>query len=164
MRGSTLAELVVGCALFSVFMLVSLGMFTGMTRVVTTEQHPADRLLEARTTLLHVTQRVRNCEHLIEPRFRTLLTENTDRLLLRDGVLQKTVLLKIEDGVFKETFFPLDYDSSRENKPLDENWLVEAQRFSVTSGGWGNPTRVTIRLTTADGLELKAVTNFREAL
>lgn len=164
MRGSTLAELVVGCALFSVFMLVSLGMFTGMTRVVQTEQQPADKLLEARTNLLHVAQRIRNCEHMIEPRFRSFLTEDTDRLLLRDGVLQKTVLLEIEDGVFKETFYPLDYDPSRENEPTDENWLGEAQKFSVTSGGWEHPTRVTIRLTTADGLELKAVTNFREAL
>ena len=164
MRGSTLAELVVGCALFSVFMLVSLGMFTGMTRVVQTEQQPADKLLQARTTLLHVTQRIRNCEHLIEPRFRSFLTEDTDRLLLGDGVLQRTVLLEIENGVFKETFFPLDYDPSRENEPTDENWLGEVQSFSVTSGGWEYPTRVTIRLTTADGLELQAVTNFREAL
>ncbi|MCA9781552.1 MAG: hypothetical protein KC800_32765 [Candidatus Eremiobacteraeota bacterium] len=163
-NGSTLAELVVACALFSVFMVVSIGMFTGMTKIVRTEQQPADRLLEARTALLHVVQRIRNCEHLVEPAYRSFLTRETNSLLLRDSVLQKTVHLRIEEGAFKETFFSLDYDPDRENEPLDENWLIEARDFSVVSGGWQYPTRVTIRLTTAEGLELQATTNFREAL
>lgn len=166
MRGSSVAELLVACGLFSVFMVVSIGMFTSMTRVVRTEQQPSERLLEARVALLRVAQRVRNCEALVSPSFRELLYRQTDRVILRDGVLRKAVQWQVEEGSLVETIYPLDYDLTRvaEYKALDRQYLMPAREFSMTSGGLEYPTRVVIRIEMTDGREVKSVTNFREAL
>lgn len=161
-----MAELLVACGLFSVFMVVSIGMFTSMTRVVRTEQQPSEQLLEARVALLRVTQRVRNCEALVSPSFRELLYRQTDRVILRDGVLRKAVKFQVENGTLVETLCPLDYDLTRlaEFKALDREHLMPAREFSMTCGGLEFPTRVVIRIQMPDGREVKSVTNFREAL
>jgi hypothetical protein len=164
MRGSSLAELIVACGLFSVFMVVSIGMFTGMTRVVRTEQKPSERLLEARLALLQVTQRIRNCEAFITPKFRQILYQPTDQIILRDGLLQRAVRLVVEKNALVETQYAIDYDPTKvdEYKPLGQKHLMPASAFTLTSGGVENPTRVTISIVMLDGREVKAVTNFRE--
>ena len=166
MRGSSVAELIVACGLFSVFMLVSIGMFTGMTKVVRSEQQPAEEMLEARVALLRVTQRVRNCESFVAPKFRELLYHPTNQVLLRDQVLQQAVQLLIEDDSLMETKYPLDFDPTRptEYKPLDKKQLTPAREFSMTSGGLEFPTRITIKIVMLDGRAVQAVTNLREAL
>jgi hypothetical protein len=166
MRGSSVAELVVACGLFSVFMLISVGMFTGMTRVVRSEQQPAERILEARTTLLKITQRIRNCERFVTPSFRELLDQPTHQLILRDGVLQRAVFLVVENEGLLETQYPIDYDPTRvsDYKPITIKRLMKAREFTLTSGGLENPTRVTIEIVMLDGKKVKSVTNLRESL
>ena len=166
MRGSSVAEMVVACGLFSVFMLVSVGMFTGMTRVVRTEQQPAERLLGARTVLLRVTQRVRNCSALVTPKFRDFLNSPTDRFFVRDHVHYRAVSFSVENENLIETQYPVDYDPTQtiEVKAVGKKRLMSAREFTLTSGGFENPTRVTIAIVMPDGREVKSVTNFRESL
>lgn len=166
MRGSTLAELVVACGLFSVFMVIALGLFSGMTRIVRTEQRPSEEILEARLALLHVAQRIRNCQALVQPVTWDLINGSSDTVCLRDRVLKRAVRLNIEDQALRETQFALDYDLEKptEFNALKQRKLTAARRFSLLGGGIESPTRVTITIVTINGREMKAVTNFREAI
>lgn len=166
MRGHTLVETLVSCVLFSVFMMVALGLFTGMTRTVHREQTPAERLLEARTAVWKCARQLRNCQALIRPGLRELLFEPSSALMLRDQVRSRTVELKVIDETLTETYYSVFYNplvpgQERSRKGLR---LCAARSFEVRSGGLQHPTRLDLRLTLPDGRMVRAVTNFREAL
>ncbi len=165
-RGATLIEMMVSCGLFSVFMVVSVGLFTSMTRVVSKEQQPAERLAEARVAALTIARRFRNCSAFVKPSLWQVVQHPTDRLMLRDGVLEKTVEFELVNGVLRETYYRADYDPAKPKttEPIKSLRLTEARSFRVVGGGIAHPTRLTIELTTTDDRTVRAVTNLREAI
>jgi hypothetical protein len=165
-RGATLAELLIVCALFSVFMTVSVGLFTSMTRVVGREQKPVERMMQGRVAVLKIARRIRNCNGLVAPKLRQLLDTPTDSLMLKDQVLAQLVDIHIDNGILRETYYPLHYDpeSPQDIKPFKIRRLTPARSFQISSGGVQHPTRIVVEITLADGREVRAVSNFREAL
>lgn len=165
-RGSTLVEMTIACALFAIFMVVSLGMFKDMTRIVSKEQGPAERTLEARSAALKVARRIRNCRSLLTPDTWTFLQRDCQTMLLQDRVLNKIVRLELENGVLSETYYPLSYDPEfpERVKPTKKLYLTQAESFRLKSGGVEFPTRVTVEIVTPDNETITAVTNFREAI
>jgi type II secretory pathway pseudopilin PulG len=166
-QGASLVEVMVSSALFSVFMMVALGLFTGMTTTVRREQQPGERLAEGRLAALAVARRLRNCQALIQPPLKDMiLGASTDRLMLRDVAAQKTVELKLENTVLSESYYPFLYNPLKPDgvKPEKGLRLTSARSFQVTSGGVEFPTRVTVEIVLTDGRLVQAVTNFREAI
>ena len=95
-EGTTLVDLVVSCALFSVFMTVAIGLFTSMTRVVSREQKPAEQMMEARVAVLKVCRRIRNCKEMVSPTLREMMTGGDQSvIILRDRVLRRTVKFEV---------------------------------------------------------------------
>jgi hypothetical protein len=147
-------------------MMVSLGLFSNMTRVVGREQKPAERLLEGRIASLTVARRIRNCQGFVAPSFREFLGQPTDALMLRDGVLGKTVHINVVDGILGETYFSPDYDPKFPDnfKPIKRVRLTPVASFQVTSGGISQPTRIIVDITLPDKRSVRAVTNLREGI
>lgn len=165
-RGTTLSELIVSCMLFSVFTTVALGLFSGMTRTVRREQQPAERLAEGRVAALKIARRLRNCEAMLRPSLRELLGQPSSTVMLRDGVLRKTVEWKVEREVLYETSYPYLYNplDPGEARPEKGLRLCGARSFVLSSGGISFPTRMSIDIVLSDGRTVHAVTNLREAI
>lgn len=166
-KGTTLAELLVGSVLFTVFMGISVSLFSSVTKLVSKDQGPSEQLLEGRVAVLKICQRLRNCRAMVEPPMNDLIFNSTPTLLLRDRVLGRTVRIEIQEGVLRESHYPLDYDSEAatdEVVPLKQLRLAPAHEFRVSGGGMKHPTRLVVSLTLADGRQVRATTNLREAL
>jgi hypothetical protein len=165
-RGSSLAETIISCALFSVFMVVALGLFNGMTKVVKHEQQPAERLTEGRLAALAVARRLRNCQGFVRPTLREVLAAPSEALLLRDVVKERTVELKVDNEVLFESYYPFLYDPLKPGHTAPEKALrlCGARSFRLVSGGFEFPTRVTVEIVLTDGRLVQAVSNFREAI
>ena len=167
LKGTTLVDLVVSCALFSVFMTVAIGLFTSMPRVVSREQKPAERMMEARVAALKVCRRLRNCKEMVSPTLREMMAGGeSSTILLRDQVLRRTVKLEVVEGILTETHYLLDYDhkNAAQFRPIKALRLTPCRDFSLQSGGFAHPTRLHVHLTTTDERTVQATTNFREAL
>jgi hypothetical protein len=164
--GHTLVEAIVSCALFSVFMLVALGLFTGMTRVVRKEQTPAEKMLEARLALWGSARRLRDCQALVRPSLRELIFQPTSALMLRDQIRGRTVELKVMDETLVEVYYSVFYDpfNPGEELPRKALRLCDARSFEVRGGGLAHPTRLDLRAVLPDGRLVRVVTNFREAI
>lgn len=165
-RGATLAEMIVSCALFSVFMMVALGLFSSMTTTVRREQQPGERLTEGRLAALKVAQRLRNCNAFVKPTLREALTTPCESLMLRDPMRDRTVEFRLQNEVLTESYYPLLYNPNKpgEVKPEKGLRLCGASSFRLVSGGYEHPTCMTIEIVLTDGRLVQAVTNFREAI
>lgn len=165
-RGATLVEMIVGCALFTVFMMLSVGMFSELTQAVKKEQNPAESLQEGRLAVLRLARHLRNCQSMVQPKIFAFLIQPTDQMMLRDQALGKTVEISLADQRLRETTYPLDYNplTPGNTTPLKQQILCRAQNLRLESGGYQYPTRVSVELTLLDGRKVRAVTNFREAL
>jgi hypothetical protein len=166
-RGSSLIEMVVCCALFAIFMMVALGLFTGMTRVVHREQEPGERMLEARLAALVVARRLRNCQALVRPTLRELLEGRTaQQLTLREQNRGRTIELAVQDQVLAESYFSTFFDplDPKDEKPRKALRLCSARSLRISSGGMKHPTRVAVRIDLTDGRTVEVVSNFREAI
>lgn len=154
------------CALFSVFMMVAMGLFEGMTLTVKREQNPAQRMAEGRLGALAVARRLRDCQAMVRPSLRELLDTPSQRFMLRDVTKQKTVEFQVRDDVLFETYYPWLYNPDKPGLDLPEKGqrLASASSLRLISGGWRYPTRVTVELTLTDGRPVIVVTNFREAI
>lgn len=166
-EGTTLVDLVVSCALFSVFMTVAIGLFTSMTRVVSREQKPAEQMMEARVAVLKVCRRIRNCKEMVSPTLREMMTGGDQSvIILRDRVLRRTVKFEVAEGILTETYYSLDYNhkNASQFKPIKALRLTPCREFHLQSGGFAHPTRMNVHLTTTDDRIISATTNFREAI
>ncbi len=161
-----MAEMVVACGLFSVFMVLSIGLFVSMTRLIGREQKPAELLSEGRTAALAVARRLRNCQAFVEPTLWQVLQDPTDRLLLRDSVFGRTVEFQISHGILTETYFPIDFDPKfpERFKPFKSRRLTAAKSFLISSGGVPHPTRLAVDITLSDEQKVRVITNLREAI
>lgn len=166
-RGHTLVETLVSCVLFSVFMMVALGLFSSMTRTVRREQTPAEQMLEGRLAVWKCARRLRNCSALVRPTLPELLfTPASAPILLRERIPRRTVEFVVLDGTLFERYYsgfydPLDPGTEKPSKGLR---MCAARSLEMRSGGAEFPTRLDLRLVLPDGRMVRAVTNFREAI